>query len=69
MRQDGPMSLADGHLDKRWRIIIFCSQIKIEGMGQKVQGPFRPCLSLELPSSVTYQRKVCILELVNLLGR
>lgn len=69
MMQDGPVCLADGHLDKRRRIIIFCSKMKIGGMGQKVQRPHPPCLCLEPPSSLTYHRKVCTLELVNLLGR
>lgn len=39
MMQDGPVCLADGHLDKRRRIIIFCSKMKIGGMGQKVRRP------------------------------
>lgn len=38
-------------------------------MGQKVQRAPPSYLSLELSSSLTYQRKVCTLELVNLLGR
>lgn len=37
MRQDGPMCLADGHLDTWRRIIIFCWTIKIRGTGQKIQ--------------------------------
>lgn len=69
MMQDGPVCLADGHLDKRRRINIFCLQIKIGGMGQKVRRPHPPCLHLGPPSSLTYHRKVCTLELVNLLGR